>query len=167
MEKNNLTRIIIEYLNKKGFTDISHKLEKESMIANESEIFRKIKNLIMTKNYDESIREIEANFNKKEIKLTIPFIRINQIFNSILEDFSEERDKNITYQHKTLNLIRSIITKSSGKYRINRVISNLASLLFIEKRDILIEKMGNICPIALYKDSLFEYLSNMVTLMYS
>lgn len=164
MEKSNLTRIIIEYLNKKGLGEITQLLEKESKITNESEIFRKIKNLIINKNYEEAITEIESNFNQKEIKLTIPFIRINQIFNCILEGFAEENKKDFLSQQKTLGLIRHIISKSSEseKYRMNKTLSSLACLLFIDKRDVLLEKMEQICPIANTKDSLLEYLSNIL-----
>jgi WD40 repeat protein len=164
MEKSNLTRIIIEYLNKKGLPEISQLLEKESKIKNESEIFRKIKNLIINKNFDEAIAEIEANYNQKEIKLTIPFIRINQIFDCILDEFSEPYSKDFLSQQKTLNLIRYVISKSneSEKYKMHKTLSNLACLLFIEKRDSLLEKMEQLCPIAYTKDSLFVYLSNIL-----
>lgn len=164
MEKSNLTRIIIEYLNKKGLPDISQLLEKESKIIIESEIFRKIKNLIINKNFDEAIAEIEANYNQKEIRLTIPFIRINQIFNCILDEFSGQNSKENSSQQKTLNLIRSIISKSneSEKYKMHKTLSNLSCLLFIKKLETMLEKMEQICPIAYTKDSLFEYLSNIL-----
>jgi len=164
MEKSNLTRIIIEYLNKKGLPEISQLLEKESKIENESEIFRKIKNLIIHKNFDEAIAEIEANYNQKEIKLSIPFIRINQIFNCILDEFSEPNSKDFLSQQKTLNLIRYVISNSNEceKYKMHKTLSNLACLLFIEKRESLLVKMEQICPIAYTKDSLFVYLSNIL-----
>jgi len=164
MEKSNLTRIIIEYLNKKGLSEIGQLLEKESKITIESEIFHKIKILINEKNYEEAISEIIANYNQKEIKLTVPFIRINQIFNCILEDFSEENIKNFNIQQKTLSLIRNIISKTSmdEKYKLHKTLSNLACLLFIEDRGLLIKKMKRICPIALSNDLLFEYLSNLL-----
>ncbi len=164
MEKSNLTRIIIEYLNKKGYSEISQLLEKESNITNESEIFRKIKKLIINKNFDEAIAEIEANYNQREIKLSVPFIRINQIFNCILEEFSVQNAKDNLSQQKSLSLIRNIISKSHeiNKYKMHKTLSNLSCLLFIEKLEPLIEKMEQICPIAYTKDSLFEYLSNIL-----
>lgn len=162
MEKSNVTRIIIEYLNKKGLEDVSHLLQKESKITNECESFSKIKNALINKSYDEAIKEIELKFEIKERKLAIPFIRINQIFNCILDNFSEITKKSELPNKEALTLIRQIISNSPQTWNLKNTLGNLACLLFIRDKEILVEKMRKMCPIAYSKEYLLEYLSNIL-----
>ena len=162
MEKNNLTRMIIEYLNTNNFKETSVALEKESLISSESKKFKKIKEMIILKKFDEAVDLIESNYSTLEMKLSVPFVRINQIFSSISDVFSEEKSKNFENKQKTLDLIRKIIYESPKIYQLNSILSNMSHLLFIDKEINLLEKMEKYCPISFSKESLIEYLSNIL-----
>ena len=132
MEKIDLIKSIIQYLNEKGFKEVGAKLEDESNISFESKQLKILKNLIKTNEFDKSVDLILNNCDEKDKIFIIPKLRILQIFETIITNFDHDKDKNVINQNESLLLIRKICG-SENLYEKDNTIEKCAKLIFIHK----------------------------------
>ena len=84
MEKNTIIKLIIQYLNEKGYKEVAEKIESETQTYLESPELRKLTNAILEGNYEESIKIVLENCKEFERISIIPKIRVRQIFDMII-----------------------------------------------------------------------------------
>jgi hypothetical protein len=150
MEKSEIIKIIIQYLNDKGFKDVGLKLEDESRVNYESKYLKKLKSLIKENKFEESVKLILQNCPDNNDKiLIIPKIRLVQIFENSLKNLKENKQK------ETIELIRQICNSNSD-YEKNSAIEKCSSLIFINKKTELMKKIKEISPTVYSKETLIE-----------
>ena len=150
MERNTILKLIIQYLNEKGFKEVAEKIEDESQTFLESPELRKLQHSIMVGDYEESIRIILDNCKEFERISIIPKIRIRQIFEMI-----------VLQKEKSLDFIRKIAS-SPYLYEKDSAIEKSISLILIKDRDILERKMKELCPAAYSKEALIDYIRSVL-----
>ena len=150
MEKNTILKLIIQYLNEKGFKDVAEKIEVESQINLESTELRNLQNSILTGNYEDSIKIILINCKEFERLLIIPKIRVRQVFEEI-----------INHRENSVEIIRKI-ANSTNLYDKDSAIERSISLVFIKDMDLLLRKMKELCPASYTKESLIDYIKSVL-----
>ena len=150
MEKNTILKLIIQYLNEKGFKEVAEKIEVESQTYLESPELRKLQNSILVGDYEESIKIILINCKEFERLLIIPKIRVRQVFEAI-----------INHRENSVEIIRKI-ANSSNLYDKDSAIERSISLVFIKDMDILYRKMKELCPAAYNNESLIDYIKSVL-----
>jgi WD40 repeat protein len=162
MEKSDTIKIIVQFLNEKGYKEVGDKLEQESNISAESKNLKNLKNYISKGKYEKAISIILNNANEKEQIYLIPKIRVAQIFDSILQNFDEDKSKNITNQNETIQLIRKIIS-SNEIYDKDATIQKCMKLVFINNHEELTKKMKEISPVSFSKESLNDFIESTLS----
>ena len=162
MEKIDIIKSIIQYLNEKGFREVGAKLEEESKISFESKQLKILKILIKNNEFDKSVDLILNNCDEKDKIFIIPKLRILQIFETIITNFDQDRDKNVINQNESLLLIRKICG-SENLYEKDNTIEKCAKLIFIHNKKELKEKMKDLCYCASSKDRFFEFLESILS----
>ncbi len=150
MEKNTILKLIIQYLNEKGFKEVAEKIENESQTYLESPELRKLQNSILVGEYEESIKIILLNCKEFERLLIIPKIRVRQVFEAI-----------INHRENCVEIIRKI-ANSSNLYDKDSAIERSISLVFIKDMEVLLRKMKELCPAACSKESLIDYIKSVL-----
>ena len=150
MEKNTIIKLIIQYLNEKGYKEVAEKIESETQTYLESPELRKLTNAILEGNYEESIKIVLENCKEFERISIIPKIRVRQIFDMI-----------ITNKDKSLEFIRKIAS-SNNLYEKDSTIERSMSLVFIKDKDVLNNKMKELCPAAFNNEALVDHIKSIL-----
>src|SRR4051812_13381214 len=102
MEKSDMLKLIVKYLNNKGYGEVSSRLQQESNIYYEPKEFKNIKNFIKEGKLNEAMSLILNSFSEKQLIFIIPKIRVREIYEFILDNFDEDNQKNYKNQIKSL-----------------------------------------------------------------
>ena len=150
MEKEHLMKLIIQHLNNKGYKEVSEKLEQEADISIDSPELNKFLACLSLGEFDNAIEILLKKCGDYERISIIPKIRICQIF----EMLKSEKAKSNTIA--ILEFIRKIVSLDF-LYEKDPIIDKCSSLVFIQDKQILYNKMAEFCPSANSREALIDY----------
>jgi WD40 repeat protein len=168
MEKSEMIKLIAQYLNDKGYSEVSQILQKETSTSLECENLKPLKKYISNGEFDSAINIIKNNCEEKEHIYLIPKIRLTQIFESLLEQFVNyegvplPKQEIIKKKNEALILIRNICN-SSYSYEKDDLIRDSINLVFIDQKEELVNKMKEMCMICCSRESLKDYIESILS----
>jgi WD40 repeat protein len=167
MDKKEMIKYIVKFLNEKSFSDISNKLEKESGVLLESEEIKVIKNLlneVSPENQNEKLSEILSiidktpnisKFFKEELNSKVELFHIFKLISNMS---AKDIDKD-NLRSDVITKIRTNIIKSNNE-EVKNIFKKCVGLLFIQDKLQLKEKMKEISTPSSSLSELIKFIEN-------